>query len=187
MRALLLFMAGNKECLLMSRVTVNVSDMDKFIEAPKRNPRSPLNMKYVSCKLDDTNPFAGLLWQEIKKIEQQSNMTNWQRVVWEWTLLGLSTRDIADVVCVSHQNIDQHLLAAQKKAEAVGDIGIITSLVEGCGALAVHELLMENLDLVTPKHRWAAKLTRKAYEKAQAKEEARLKGELRKLKNTCRN
>jgi DNA-binding CsgD family transcriptional regulator len=146
-------------------------------------------MRYVSCKLDDNSPFSGLLWQEVRRIEHEANMTNWQRVVWEWTLLDLSTRDIAEVLCVSHQNIVQHLQAAQEKALSVPGRGMLTHLIETCGARLVHELLMENLDHVTPRHPWAKKLTRKAFEKKQKREEDQIKqqiAELKKLNNTCR-
>lgn len=88
---------------------------------------------YVGHWIDDEEPVAGLLWVELRRIEQKSGMTKLQRIVWEWHIRGLSNRAIARVFQRDESTVRQHLAAAQEKATAVADRGLFTTMIEILG------------------------------------------------------
>lgn len=102
---------------------------------------------------DDQDAFTGLLWSEVKRIEKEAHMTDWQAVVWEWHLRGFNNCEIGRVFQRTEGNIRLHLAAATEKALKCPYRGLLTVMVEELGWPSVKELFADQEESVADKRR----------------------------------
>ncbi len=87
---------------------------------------------YVSYIVEQ-GPFGGLLWREMNALIRSSHLTLRQEQVLRFYLLGYSDDEIATVLCVTQQTVNEHRLAAMSKCEKKKFRGLITVTIEAHG------------------------------------------------------
>ena len=141
----------------MTRKTINVGLAEDVLRCGTRQPWDDVDDTppalfrpdprcYVS-PLIDGSPFECLLWREIRRMQAATHMTEWQRMVFDCHLRGLTLEQTATICDSSKQTIHQHLQAAFKKAQQWENRGVLTVMIETLGWRAVRESLNEKLEI----------------------------------------
>lgn len=102
-------------------------------------PIPPILGNYVVSEIDDTSPYAALLWADIRRAMRKARLSKLQQVVFEMWVRGLQQSQIEIILSRDKKGIYDALTIAQEKMDKQ-EVGTLTVLVEQFGWKAVQEV-----------------------------------------------
>jgi DNA-binding CsgD family transcriptional regulator len=98
--------------------------------------------KYCISPFDDSNPYACLLWRDLRRAMKRAKLTPLQKTCFEMWVRGLTNAQIGELTNRDRNSVRDALEIAYRNMEKQ-EVGTLTVLVETFGWKAVQDTFTE--------------------------------------------